>query len=911
MEQYVILYNESMTGIKYLTSQISINNVKYNSFFITPMTYVKLYSGQNYANELTSLSYKNIGNVPLYIKISPTNIQSLEIYDMRKTNVTPWSNYSNCKVTTGSCGSGIQTRTRGLINIALNSNDKPTLSEDQMCAIPCPADCKTSPWSAFGPCVTDNQTTRCGPGKQSRTRTIVSNSAHGGLPCPTLNENQACNIPCASDCVMNDWTPFGPCKANVGSCGAGSQTRTRTIRTQPANGGKACGPLTESQACSIPCPVQCKVSDWNAFSTCRPNVGSCGPGIQNKTRTVVTQPANGGAPCPTLNENQACNIPCPVQCKVSDWTPFGHCRANVGSCGPGSQNRTRTVVTQPANGGAPCPTLNENQACSIPCSVDCREGNWSAFGPCVADNQMTKCGPGKQTRTRPVLTQPANGGRACGPLTESQICSIPCPTDCVMNDWGSFSTCTANTGSCGPGTQSRSRTIRTQPANGGKACPNSTENKTCNIPCSGCYGASSTQPCTDCKSAIAAYDNSYWMWTANRFDQCINPPGMWKDKCTNPNLSKIGNSYDRRSTFTANCLNNANQRVSSSIDISNCTGTLYNDNGVLGCSKDCKVGPWSNWGPCATTWSCGNGTQTRTRPIINNKSPGGLDCPALTESQACSVPCPTNCVMSGWSGFSTCRPNVGTCGAGSQTKTRTVVIPSANGGTPCGALTESQACTVPCPTNCVMNDWSAFSACKPYSGSCGAGTQSRTRTVRTQPTNGGTACPGTTEIQGCSVPCPTNCVVNNWGEFSACKPNVGSCGAGTKTRTRTVSAQASNGGAACPALTETQSCTVECIGCLGAPGRTQHCPYCADVVDAFVGARWAFNSKTFPQCNNPPGSWGKTCINPSVSLNGTYNNRRTVFKADCGNGRGGRPTTYIDIDKCRNQVWNNAGKLLC
>ena len=48
---------------------------------------------------------------------------------------------------------------------------------------------------------------------------------------------------------------------------------------------------------------------------------------------------------------------------------------------------------------------------------------------------------------------------------------------------------------------------------------------------------------------------------------------------------------------------------------------------------------------------------------------------------------------------------------------------------------------------------------------------------------------------------PVNCVVSDWSAWSTCTN-------GTQTRTRTVITPASNGGTACPVLSETQSCTV-------------------------------------------------------------------------------------------------------
>merc|ERR1711964_197097 len=48
-----------------------------------------------------------------------------------------------------------------------------------------------------------------------------------------------------------------------------------------------------------------------------------------------------------------------------------------------------------------------------------------------------------------------------------------------------------------------------------------------------------------------------------------------------------------------------------------------------------------------------------------------------------------------------------------------------------------------------------------------------------------------------------NCQVSQWGNFAACsKP----CGKGSQTRNRSVEVEPSNGGTACPKLSETREC---------------------------------------------------------------------------------------------------------
>lgn len=62
-------------------------------------------------------------------------------------------------------------------------------------------------------------------------------------------------------------------------------------------------------------PVDCVVSEWSAWSECVSDV-------QTRSRTVVTEPANGGAACPALTESQACEVP-PVESWVTcapEWT---------------------------------------------------------------------------------------------------------------------------------------------------------------------------------------------------------------------------------------------------------------------------------------------------------------------------------------------------------------------------------------------------------------------------------------------------------------------------------------------------------------------------------------------------------------------------------------------------------------
>ncbi len=56
-----------------------------------------------------------------------------------------------------------------------------------------------------------------------------------------------------------------------------------------------------------------------------------------------------------------CNGGAPVNCVVSEWSPWSECIA-------GMQSRTRTIITPPSNGGAACPPLYEERACLEACT---------------------------------------------------------------------------------------------------------------------------------------------------------------------------------------------------------------------------------------------------------------------------------------------------------------------------------------------------------------------------------------------------------------------------------------------------------------------------------------------------------------------------------------------------------------
>ena len=58
-------------------------------------------------------------------------------------------------------------------------------------------------------------------------------------------------------------------------------------------------------------------------------------------------------------------------------------------------------------------------------------------------------------------------------------------------------------------------------------------------------------------------------------------------------------------------------------------------NKFLAGSVDCEVEDWSEWSDCSAT--CGGGTKTRGRGVVQAAENGGAVCPALEEKEPCNT----------------------------------------------------------------------------------------------------------------------------------------------------------------------------------------------------------------------------------------------------------------------------------
>ncbi|KAB0364397.1 hypothetical protein FD754_008553, partial [Muntiacus muntjak] len=149
--------------------------------------------------------------------------------------------------------------------------------------------------------------------QRSRTRFILMPTQGEGRPCPTeLTQHKTCPMtPCYS-WVLSNWSA---CKLEGGDCGEGVQTRSLSCVVH--NGSTSpwtvhvdnalCGemPFQDSilkQPCSVPCPGDCHLTEWSAWSTCELTCIDGRSfetlGRQSRSRTFIIQSFENQDSCP-------------------------------------------------------------------------------------------------------------------------------------------------------------------------------------------------------------------------------------------------------------------------------------------------------------------------------------------------------------------------------------------------------------------------------------------------------------------------------------------------------------------------------------------------------------------------------------------------------------------------------------
>ncbi|XP_053381262.1 hemicentin-1-like isoform X2 [Mercenaria mercenaria] len=320
-----------------------------------------------------------------------------------------WSEWSDWKLCSASCGEGRQLRHR------LCDNPEPANQgedckgkhvQSRSCQLRnCPVSGNWGNWLPWEQC-----SVSCNEGVQLRRR-LCDNPAPqsgGGTCVGDAVEEQTCNRrPCAVDGNWGEWSLWQACSV---TCGDGYHERRRKCNNPPpSSNGRFCqGEQRDTQRCKLrECPVDGNWGNWGHWNPC---TLSCGGGTRTRSRMCnYPEPKYGGLFCiGTDIQLDYCNSePCPVHGGWSEWGEFGECSV---SCNGGLKKRFRTCSNPPpGNNGRPCRgQTDDTLACNQePCPVDGQWSNWSEWSVC-----SRTCDHGTKYRER-TCQLPKHGGILC------------------------------------------------------------------------------------------------------------------------------------------------------------------------------------------------------------------------------------------------------------------------------------------------------------------------------------------------------------------------------------------------------------------------------------------------------------------------------------------------------------------
>jgi hypothetical protein len=140
--------------------------------------------------------------------------------------------------------------------------------------------------------------------------------------------------------------------------------------------------------------------------------------------------------------------------------------------------------------------------------------------------------------------------------------------------------------------------------------------------------------------------------------------------------------------------------------------------------QDCVVTKWIP-GEDGCSVSCGLGTEIITRSIAIHPN-GGAGCLPLYGEKTCNAqPCPVDCSLEAWSGWSKCSAE---CGGGVSQRLRDIKVAMKFDGKPCSATSQTRSCNAQaCERDCELTDWTGWTTC---SKDCDGGTQKRQKFVK-------------------------------------------------------------------------------------------------------------------------------------------------------------------------------------
>lgn len=658
-----------------------------------------------------------------------------------------WTQWDACDKT---CGGGQQMRHRQVTKNPMNGGEAcpKVLIETQGCALePCRRrDCIVTEWAGWSGC-----SATCGIGYRTRARDFKQKPCEGGQGCDLdLAMVEPCFAPACDcqDCLWDAWSEWTTCTK---SCDGGQSTRERNVIQTPKPGCKACEALPSSQvqpcntqACHQHSCVDGKWGEWSSWSACS---GTCQGGERWHHRHPVVEANDCGIPAAGMSmEAEPCNhdVPCmkSQDCLFTSWGRWTECS---GQC-EGVRTRTRNIAVPAKGAGLYCAgSLEETAPChnggglidfSDPtCSLDLSHLKGGMEGDAgvmrfrnVIQVATTECPyPGEQTCS----------GRWVDLLVTSTGAYQSCLAD--PHYYEGFGQITIASGSEASFKFQLVDPITNQPV----AMPKLmlkffglTEGDGTSRMSLFAKGFKDYYLSKQSLVAVSSVDAG-GTFAASDAGNLGNPlPQSPIDTNDMAERRTVALLYEEAATFDVKF------QVAGGDSCHRFLFALKGCSGQGGCCEvdpchlydkptvDCILSDWETWGECDV--SCGAGQQVKRRQVVQYPSKGGYGCTAalsLTRAcnnQACADECvPVDCAWTAWSDYGACNK----CG-GEMQRVRHIAAHPQCGGKACesGAAVEVAKCPRSCSdkTFCLWTEWSDYGPC---SATCGAGIQSRTRTL--------------------------------------------------------------------------------------------------------------------------------------------------------------------------------------